>query len=32
MKNGTIELQGDHRDTVIVYFAKLNRRTKRMGG
>jgi translation initiation factor 1 (eIF-1/SUI1) len=32
MKNGIVELQGDHRDAVIVYFIKLERRVKRMGG
>jgi translation initiation factor 1 len=32
MKNGIVELQGDHRDAVIAYFAKLSRRAKRMGG
>lgn len=32
MKNSIVELQGDHRDAVIIYFAKLGRRAKRMGG
>jgi translation initiation factor 1 len=32
MKSGIVELQGDHRDAVLVYFTKLGRRTKRMGG
>lgn len=31
-KSGNLELQGDHRDTVIAYFAERGRRTKRMGG
>jgi translation initiation factor 1 len=32
IKNGLLELQGDHRDAVITYFTKLGRRVKRMGG
>jgi translation initiation factor 1 len=31
-KDGIIMLQGDHRDTVISYFAQRQRRTKKMGG
>lgn len=31
-KNGTIELQGDHRDKVVAYFESLQRRVKRAGG
>ncbi|HEY0798420.1 MAG TPA: hypothetical protein VGD50_04675 [Candidatus Baltobacteraceae bacterium] len=31
-KLGVIELQGDHRDTVIAYFVAQARRAKRMGG
>ena len=31
-KNGLVELQGDHRDAVLAYFAERGRRGKRMGG
>ncbi|MBC5829208.1 MAG: stress response translation initiation inhibitor YciH [Candidatus Eremiobacteraeota bacterium] len=31
-KNGVVELQGDHRDKVIAFFEKQNRRVKRAGG
>jgi translation initiation factor 1 len=31
-KNGVVQLQGDHRDAVIAYFAEKQRRTKKMGG
>ncbi len=31
-KNGVVELQGDHRDAVVRYFAEQGRRAKRMGG
>jgi len=31
-KSGNVELQGDHRDAVLAYFAERGRRTKRMGG
>jgi translation initiation factor 1 len=31
-KNGTVELQGDHRDAVVSYFESLGRRVKRAGG
>ncbi|MEO6990979.1 MAG: stress response translation initiation inhibitor YciH [Candidatus Baltobacteraceae bacterium] len=31
-KNGIVELQGDHRDAVLAYFAERGRRGKRMGG
>ncbi len=31
-KNGVIELQGDHRDTVVTYFTERGRRVKRAGG
>lgn len=31
-KNGTLELQGDHRDAVIAYFEHEGRRVKRAGG
>jgi len=31
-KGGNVELQGDHRDAVLAYFAERGRRTKRMGG
>jgi translation initiation factor 1 len=32
VKNGILELQGDHRDPVLLYFAERGRRTKKMGG
>jgi translation initiation factor 1 len=31
-KAGVVELQGDHRDTVMAFLAERNRRAKRMGG
>jgi len=31
-KNAIVELQGDHRDTVIAYFTDLKRRVKKAGG
>ncbi len=31
-KNGTIELQGDHRDTVVAYLSAQGLRVKRAGG
>ena len=31
-KNGVVELQGDHRDKVVAYFEKAERRVKRAGG
>ncbi len=31
-KNGVVELQGDHRDTIVAYFAERGRRVKRAGG
>jgi translation initiation factor 1 len=31
-KNGVVELQGDHRDKVVAYFEKAQRRVKRAGG
>ncbi len=31
-KNGTVELQGDHRDAAIAYLAERGLRAKRMGG
>jgi len=31
-KNGIVELQGDHRDKVVAYFEKAQRRVKRAGG
>ncbi len=32
VKNGVVELQGDHRDKVVAHFERLNRRVKRAGG
>lgn len=32
VKNGLIELQGDHRDAVIAFFEGSGRRVKRAGG
>jgi translation initiation factor 1 len=32
VKRGVVELQGDHRDTVVAHFAESGRRAKRMGG
>jgi translation initiation factor 1 len=31
-KHGIVELQGDHRDTVVTYLTELGRRVKRAGG
>lgn len=31
-KNGVVELQGDHRDKIVAYFAQRGRRVKRAGG
>jgi translation initiation factor 1 len=31
-KNGVVELQGDHRDTIVAYFLERGRRVKRVGG
>lgn len=31
-KNGVVELQGDHRDRVVAWFAEQGRRVKRAGG
>jgi translation initiation factor 1 len=31
-KNGVVELQGDHRDTIVAYFTERGRRVKRAGG
>jgi translation initiation factor 1 len=31
-KNGVVELQGDHRDTIVTYFTERGRRVKRAGG
>lgn len=31
-KNGIVELQGDHRDTIIAYFTAQNRKVKKAGG
>ncbi len=31
-KNGIVELQGDHRDTIIAYFTTLGRKAKKAGG
>jgi translation initiation factor 1 len=31
-KNGVVELQGDHRDTIVAYFLERGRRVKRAGG
>lgn len=31
-KNGLVELQGDHRDTVVAFFEDQGRRVKRAGG
>ena len=31
-KNGTVELQGDHRDKVVAHFEERGRRVKRAGG
>lgn len=31
-KNGVVELQGDHRDAILAYFAERGRRAKKAGG
>jgi len=31
-KNGVVQLQGDHRERVLAYFAECGRRAKRAGG
>jgi translation initiation factor 1 len=31
-KNGIVELQGDHRDTIVAYFTERKRRVKKAGG
>jgi translation initiation factor 1 len=31
-KNGTVELQGDHRDAIVAYFTERNRKVKKAGG
>ncbi len=31
-KNGAVELQGDHRETVVAFFTERGRRVKRAGG
>ncbi|HEV8019998.1 MAG TPA: hypothetical protein VGP41_01970 [Candidatus Lustribacter sp.] len=31
-KNGIVELQGDHRDTIVAYFTERNRKAKKAGG
>ena len=31
-KNGIVELQGDHRDTIIAYFTERNRKVNKAGG
>jgi translation initiation factor 1 len=31
-KNGTVELQGDHRDAIVAYFTQRGRPVKRAGG
>jgi translation initiation factor 1 len=31
-KNGIVELQGDHRDAIVAYFAQRNRKVKLAGG
>ncbi|GAC1574263.1 MAG: translation initiation factor [Candidatus Elarobacter sp.] len=32
VKNGVIEIQGDHRDRIVAYFEERGRRVKRAGG
>jgi len=32
VKNGVLELQGDHRDSVIAYFERAGRKAKKAGG
>ncbi len=31
-KNGVVEIQGDHRDAIVVYFENAGRRVKKAGG
>jgi len=31
-KNGVVEIQGDHRDTIVAWFAAQGRRAKKAGG
>ena len=31
-KNGVVEIQGDHRDTIVSYFEQAGRRVKKAGG
>jgi translation initiation factor 1 len=31
-KNNIVELQGDHRDTILAYFSERNRKAKKAGG
>jgi translation initiation factor 1 len=31
-KNGVVELQGDHRDTIVAHFTASGRRVKKAGG
>lgn len=31
-KNGAVEIQGDHRDTIVAYFENLGKRVKKAGG
>ncbi len=31
-KNGVVELQGDHRDAIVAFFAAQGRRVKKAGG
>jgi translation initiation factor 1 len=31
-KNGSVELQGDHRDAIVAYFTERGRRVKKAGG
>jgi translation initiation factor 1 len=32
VKNGVVELQGDHRDKLVAYFTQRGRRVKKAGG
>ncbi len=32
VKNGVVELQGDHRDKIVAYFTERGRRVKKAGG
>ncbi|MHB8305822.1 MAG: stress response translation initiation inhibitor YciH [Vulcanimicrobiaceae bacterium] len=31
-KNGVVEIQGDHRDKIVTFFAEQGRRVKKAGG